>query len=114
MTSITALVPASEVTSSFEALRQRGVRGLAAVSISETKNPIIIMGNQPIPQNIGPNGTSHTPPAHAKRDTTRKNHNKLPQGPFVPKAREIIETIISPTTKATNRSMINMRFSFLY
>jgi hypothetical protein len=90
------------------------VRGLADASNSETKNAIRIMGNHPIPHHMGPKGTSHTPPAHAKMDTTIKNQRKLSHGPFVPKARETIQTINSPKASATTRSAINIRFSFLF
>ena len=114
MVSTTTLLPASALAFSCDALRQRRVRGLADASNSETKNAIRIMGNQPIPHHMGPKGTSHTPPAQAKMDTTIKNQRKLSHGPFVPKARETIQTINSPKASATTRSAINKEYSFLF
>jgi hypothetical protein len=70
------------------------------------------IGSQPIPMYLGPKGTSHIPPAQAKRPTTRKNNRKLFHGPLNPKKLETTQTKMNPNTKATNISAINIYFSF--
>jgi hypothetical protein len=107
-------LPASTVTFSCSVTRLREVLGLAAASNSEIKIAMNKMGNQFVPRHRGPKGTSHMPPAHEKSDTTKKNHKKLFQGPLVPKTKETNQTIKNPKARATNRSAMNMSFSFLF
>jgi hypothetical protein len=98
---------------SFGAKGLGDFRGLADVSSKTAKKPINSMGAQPMPIHVGPKGTSHIPPAQAKRATSTKNHRKLFQGPLVPNVTVAIQTKQNPIIKATNKSAINMQYSFL-
>jgi hypothetical protein len=110
--SIDTLISPSIFDDCFTGILLREVLGLAAVSNRTAMIPMNRMGNQPIPPQEGPKGTSHTPPAHANKATTMKNQSKLFQGPLVLKAKDTIQTMANPKATATNRSKMNMNFSF--
>jgi len=87
-TTTTAPISCSSLIEASDRVRHAGGEGAAAINRMAKMSPTTKNGIQYAPIMVGPIGWTHAPPAHVRRNNTRKNKGKLAHGPRRPKNNE--------------------------